>query len=46
MQPGQCTRKFRLGSDSLLFNPNGRSSMSVQDYAVATIDELARPAHV
>lgn len=46
MQLGQRTGKFRLGCDSLLFNPIGRSSISVQDYAVAMIDELERPAHI
>ncbi len=38
--------KFRLGNDQLLVDPTGKSEISVQDYAVAMIDELERPAHV
>jgi putative NADH-flavin reductase len=43
---GQRTGKFRLGNDQLLVDPTGKSEISVQDYAVAMIDELERPAHV
>ena len=44
--PEQRTGKFRLGTDQLLVDANGQSKISVQDYAVAMIDELERPAHV
>jgi len=37
---------FRLGNDQLLVDATGQSKISVQDYAVAMIDELERPAHV
>jgi uncharacterized protein len=40
------TGKFRLGNDQLLVDATGQSKISVQDYAVAMIDELERPAHV
>jgi putative NADH-flavin reductase len=46
LKPGQLTGKFRLGSDQLLVGATGKSEISVQDYAVAMIDELERPAHV
>ena len=46
MKPGQRTGKFRLGNDQLLVDNTGRSQISVQDYAVAMIDELERPAHI
>jgi putative NADH-flavin reductase len=46
MKPGQRTGKFRLGGDRLLVDANGDSRISVQDYAVAMIDELEKPAHV
>ena len=46
MKPGQRTGNFRLGSDQLLVDATGHSEISVQDYAVAMIDELERPAHV
>jgi|JI10StandDraft_1071094.scaffolds.fasta_scaffold373747_2 putative NADH-flavin reductase len=43
--PGQRTGKFRLGADQLLTNAAGESHISVEDYAVAMLDELERPAH-
>jgi putative NADH-flavin reductase len=46
LKPGQRTGKFRLGNDRLLVDAAGHSEISVQDYAVAMIDELERPAHV
>jgi hypothetical protein len=46
LEPGQRTGKFRLGGDQLLVDANGESRISVQDYAVAMIDELERPAHI
>jgi len=46
LKPGQRTGKFRLGSDQLLVDATGQSKISVQDYAVAMIDELEHPTHV
>jgi putative NADH-flavin reductase len=43
--PGERTGRFRLGLDDLLVGPDGQSRISVEDYAVAMIDELERPAH-
>ena len=43
--PGERTGKFRLGLDDLLIGPDGQSKISVQDYAVAMIDELEHPRH-
>lgn len=43
--PGQRTGKFRLGTDQLLVDDKGESRISVEDYAVAMIDELENPAH-
>jgi putative NADH-flavin reductase len=45
LQPGLRTGKFRLGKDDLIVNEKGESKISVQDYAVAMIDELEKPAH-
>lgn len=45
LEPGQRTGRFRLGGDQLLTDAQGQSRISVQDYAVAMIDELERPAH-
>jgi len=46
LKPGQRTGEFRLGSSELLVDATGHSNISVQDYAVAMIDELERPEHV
>jgi uncharacterized protein len=43
--PGDRTGKFRLGGDELLVGPDGQSRISVEDYAVAMINELENPQH-
>lgn len=43
LEPGQRTGTFRLGQDELLTAENGKSSISMEDYAVALVDELERP---
>jgi uncharacterized protein len=43
--PGERTGQFRLGTDQLLANAQGDSRISVEDYAMALIDELEKPAH-
>jgi uncharacterized protein len=45
IQAGQRTAKFRLGGDQLLTDSKGSSSISYEDYAVALVDELEKPAH-
>jgi uncharacterized protein len=42
---GERTGKFRLGGDQLLTDGNGKSSISYEDFAVALVDELEKPAH-
>lgn len=43
--PGERTGVFRIGADRLLVDEHGDSRISVEDYALAMIDELERPAH-
>ena len=43
--PGERTGKFRLGRDQLLTHDKG-SNISCEDFAVAAVDELEKPAHV
>ena len=43
--PGERTGTFRLGGDQLLIGADGQSRISVEDYAVAMIDELENPEH-
>lgn len=45
LEPGMRTGKFRLGTDALLVDEAGHSRISLEDYAVAMLDELERPAH-
>ena len=44
--PGPRTGKFRLGTDQLLKDATGQSRISVQDYAMAMIDEVEKPNHI
>lgn len=43
-EPGERTGKFRIGTDQLLANETGDSRISMEDYAIALVDELERPA--
>lgn len=43
--PGERSGKFRLGGDQLLADANGRSWISMEDYAIAFVDELETPKH-
>lgn len=40
------TRSNPLSSDQLLVDSSGQSNISVQDYAVAMLNELEHPAHI
>jgi uncharacterized protein len=46
LEHGRRTGKFRLGGDQLLVDANGKSHISLEDFAVAMIDELEHPAHI
>ena len=43
--PGERTGTFRLGTETLLTAPDGKSSISYEDFAVAMIDEIEAPKH-
>ena len=43
--PGERTGNYRLGKDFLIMDSDGKSSISVQDYAKAMIDEFETPRH-
>jgi putative NADH-flavin reductase len=45
-RPGERTGKFRLGTDQLLVDDQGRSSISMEDFAVAILDEIENPQFV
>jgi uncharacterized protein len=43
--PGERTGKFRLGENQLLVDATGKSRISMEDYAIAFVDELEHPKH-
>jgi len=45
-EPGERTGKFRLGKDNLIADENGNSRISMEDYAIALVDELEKPEHL
>jgi len=44
--PGKRTGQFRIGGDGLLTGADGKSRISLEDYAMAMIDELENPKHI
>jgi uncharacterized protein len=46
IQPGERTGKFRLDGTRLVTDAKGESRISAEDFAVALVDELEKPAHV
>jgi len=44
-EKGERTGKYLLGKDDLIVDGNGQSHISVQDYAMAMVDELEKPQH-
>ena len=43
--PGERTGSFRVGGDALLSDARGKSWISMEDYAIALVDELETPTH-
>ena len=44
-EPGERTGKFRLGTKELISDSKGESRISMEDYAIALVDELEKPSH-
>jgi putative NADH-flavin reductase len=44
--PGERTGKFRIGGDQVLKDAKGESRISMEDLAVALLDELEHPQHI
>jgi putative NADH-flavin reductase len=44
-EPGERTGKFRLGTNELISDEKGESRISMEDYAIALVDELENPSH-
>ena len=45
LEPGERTGKYRLGGDDLLMDGDHPARISVDDFAVAVLDEIERPQH-
>src|SRR4051794_29718850 len=45
LAPGERTGRYRLGGDQLLVDEDGRSHISMEDFAVAILDEVENGAH-
>lgn len=45
LEPGVRTGSYRVGRDELLVGPDGTSYLSMEDFAVALLDEAERPRH-
>ena len=46
ISPGKRTGQFRLGGDQLVTDAKGDSKISIEDYAVALVDEAEQAKHV
>lgn len=45
LEPGERTGAYRLGADELLVDAEGNSTISMEDLAVALLDEAEQPKH-
>jgi putative NADH-flavin reductase len=45
LAPGERTGRYRLGGDRLLVDEQGRSHISMEDFAIAILDEVESPKH-
>jgi len=46
IEPGERTGNFRRGKDKLVTDEEGNSRISMEDFAVAIIDEIMNPQHI
>ena len=46
IEPGERTGTFRTGSNTLLTDSEGNSRVSMEDYAIAIVDEVEQKMHV
>jgi putative NADH-flavin reductase len=46
IEPGSRSGRYRTGGNAVLFDAAGKSRISMEDFAVALLDEIERPQHV
>jgi putative NADH-flavin reductase len=45
LEPGERTGHYRVGGDQLLLDEHGRSRITMEDFAIAMLDEAEDPQH-
>jgi uncharacterized protein len=45
LEPGERTGAYRVGGDELLADEHGRSRITMEDFAIAMLDEAQEPRH-
>lgn len=45
LEPGERTGRYRTGTDQLLIDEHGHSRITMEDFAIAMLDEAERAAH-
>jgi putative NADH-flavin reductase len=45
LEPGERTGEYRKGGDRLLVDDEGRSRITMEDFAIAMVDEAVEPKH-
>jgi uncharacterized protein len=45
LEPGERTGTYRVGADQLLVDERGRSRITMEDFAIAMLDEAEHPRH-
>ncbi len=45
LEPGERTGSYRVGGDELLTDADGRSRITMEDFAIAMLDEAETPKH-
>jgi putative NADH-flavin reductase len=45
LEPGERTGSYRVGGDELLIDESGASRISMEDFAIAMLDEAENPQH-
>lgn len=46
IMPGERTGNFRVGGTQLLIDSQGKSHISMEDFAIAIVDEIEKPQHI
>jgi putative NADH-flavin reductase len=45
LEPGERTGEYRVGTNRLITDEEGRSRITMEDFAIAMVDEAVEPKH-